>query len=209
MSNIFLIFALCFSSTTVLADQSKDGIDNPLEKARQIKVKSGYKVIDIERGSLYEKLGLRSGDKITKVDGKKIKNTDQLISSIASAKEITIQRNNKEQTIAVSHPKDKFISSGESIGTFESFSWGHFAYIQIKSKGKELSFRAERGPTSVFEQYQKELKGTEIKIYWEKILTFIPQAGEQVEIIRTKDICSMTPIKYQSKPYKAVVKTCK
>jgi hypothetical protein len=104
---------------------------------------------------------------------------------------------------------DKILERGQTVGTFEGFDWGDYAHIKIKKGSKEVDFFAEGGPVSVFEDFQTELKGVKIKVYWERVLTFIPQAEKEIEITRTTDICAITPIHYESKLFKEKVKVCK
>lgn len=103
---------------------------------------------------------------------------------------------------------EKIISRGESSGTFESFTWGDYAHVKIMENGKKLSFFAEKGAWSVFEDHAAKLKGTPIKISWEKVRKFIPEAGGEEEITRTTDVCSFKKIDLVSTIRKEKIKVC-
>jgi S1-C subfamily serine protease len=78
-------------------------IDETLSKARAIKLEEGeskgFVLKDMSKGSIYEKIGLKSNDKITKVNGKKINGLSEMMEAIANVKSITVVRNGKEETL--------------------------------------------------------------------------------------------------------------
>lgn len=105
--------------------------------------------------------------------------------------------------------QEKIIKTGQTVGSFDSYTWGDYGHIQIKSNGKSVSFFASGGPTSVFEEFSKELKNVQIKVSWETAIVNSPYAGGEIEMTRTTDICSFKPITYQSKIIKEKVSLCK
>jgi serine protease Do len=72
--------------------------------------RDAVKITDIKEDSQAAKAGLKNGDIVTAVDGKTIKNTDDLLKSVKQGKEkssllLGIERNGKSQTIEVKLPK--------------------------------------------------------------------------------------------------------
>lgn len=78
-------------------------IDEALNKARAIKVKNGEAkgivLTDVKSGGIFEKLGLRSGDKIVKVNDQKVKDLNDIMSAMSKVESITVNRNGKEETL--------------------------------------------------------------------------------------------------------------
>lgn len=111
-------------------------------------------------------------------------------------------------TSKVKSAKVKVLGKGETIGTFENFVWGDYPHIHIIANNKSLEFFADCLPCSVFEDHTQELKGKKIKISWQKVSKYVPEAGGDMEMIETKDICSYEPITLTS-ILKATVKLCK
>ncbi|WP_372652306.1 PDZ domain-containing protein [Halobacteriovorax sp.] len=97
MKLAFLLFVL-FSLTSF-----SNEIDDTLNKARDIKLKAseskGFLLKDISTGSIYEKLGLKSNDKITQINGKKVNNLSDVVNGMANVKSITVFREGKEKEL--------------------------------------------------------------------------------------------------------------
>ncbi|MEO1012250.1 MAG: RIP metalloprotease RseP [Bacteroidota bacterium] len=76
----------------------------------------------IQVDSVGEKLGLRTGDKIVAVDGKKTKKFNTAVMQIILGDEITVDRNGKEMTIPLSDEgkADVFSSQGRNFVTYRS-----------------------------------------------------------------------------------------
>lgn len=62
-------------------------------------VESGFLLKDISSASLLMKLGLESNDKLTHINGKKIKSLSELMSEAPNIKSLTIIRNGKAKTL--------------------------------------------------------------------------------------------------------------
>lgn len=65
---------------------------------------NGFKILKIEKGSLFEQLGLREGDVIERVNNKKMKSTSdgmELYNALKTEKNIDldIERNGQKETI--------------------------------------------------------------------------------------------------------------
>ncbi len=96
---ILLVFFILFS-TNVLANN--ESVEPMLSKNI-----SNFKILKIDQDSIYEKLGLKEGDIIKKVNGQIVtspKNAKQLFSKIKQLNkfEITIERNGKEEVLRYS-----------------------------------------------------------------------------------------------------------
>ncbi|GEM_PF-3937382 len=78
-------------------------INETLNKARAIKVKKGetkgFVLTNVKSGSIFEKLGLRSNDKIVKVNGKKVEDLNDVMSAMSKVESITVNRSGKEETL--------------------------------------------------------------------------------------------------------------
>jgi len=74
------------------------------DKANESGVKEGAYVLEVIEGSEAERIGLKAKDVITKIDGKKVKDADDLIDYVSAAEEdkeaaLTIWRDGKELTL--------------------------------------------------------------------------------------------------------------
>jgi S1-C subfamily serine protease len=94
------ILILLSISITIYADE----FDEILNKARQIKLKpsqsTGIFLTNVPGDSIFAKLGLRSGDKIHKVNGKKVSSLSDAMNEMADVKSVSVIRNNKEETFS-------------------------------------------------------------------------------------------------------------
>lgn len=85
MKNFIIVFVVLFC---VLASEAKDG----------------FKIIDIEKGSIYQKVGLKKGDVITQINGVKLKSIEEFTAIWSEFKngqkaELSIERNGKAKTL--------------------------------------------------------------------------------------------------------------
>ncbi len=81
-------------------------VNENLAKAMKLKVKEGVLIADVSKDSPADKAGLKDGDVIIKLNGKKVKNSTQLRNDIASTRpgtkvKLTILRDGKEKEITV------------------------------------------------------------------------------------------------------------
>lgn len=81
-------------------------VNENLAKAMKLKVKEGVLVADVSKDSPADKAGLKDGDVIIKLNGKKVKNSTQLRNDIASTRpgtkvKLTILRDGKEKEVTV------------------------------------------------------------------------------------------------------------
>jgi general secretion pathway protein C len=65
---------------------------------------NGFKIIQLEPGSIYEKLGLKVGDVVTDVNGKDPKSNEDQYSWLSAAKpgdtiDVKIERNQERKTL--------------------------------------------------------------------------------------------------------------
>ena len=92
------ILILLSISTAIYADE----LDDTLNKAREIKLKpgqsKGFILKDVSGNSIFAKLGLQAGDKIHKVNGKKVNKLSDAMNEMADVKSISVIRNNIEET---------------------------------------------------------------------------------------------------------------
>lgn len=99
MKTLFIITLLTSFSTY----SSLSEIDSVLNKARAIDVKSEVKngptLKSIKPNSIYSKLGLKSGDQIHKINGKKVSSLIENISDLTKATDITVIRNGKKKVL--------------------------------------------------------------------------------------------------------------
>ena len=109
---------------------------------------------------------------------------------------------------AFAESKETVLSSGQTIGYFSNLTWGDYSHIEILVDNKKISYFCEKGPCSVFEDNLKKLKGEKIKVSWEQVKKYIPEAAMEETITRTTDICSFKPIKFTS-VIKQKVNVCK
>lgn len=66
--------------------------------------KDGFKIIDIQKGSIYQKIGLKKGDVITQINGVKLKSIEEFTAIWSEFKngqkaELTIERGGKAKTL--------------------------------------------------------------------------------------------------------------
>lgn len=100
---LFLVSTNVFGSNNLdLKDKMKlSEIDSLLEEARAMKttpgLKRGFVIKEISTGSIFQKLGLKSNDKVHSVNGKKVNNISEAMNEFNNVKTITVIRKNKEK----------------------------------------------------------------------------------------------------------------
>lgn len=82
---IFPIFAFFLATTTLAGDLA--GPDAGCTQNFDSKKTSGFNCSAISPGSMYEKLGLKSGDVITEINNKKIKDSAEAFLSLQKLQE--------------------------------------------------------------------------------------------------------------------------
>jgi len=88
--------------------------------------------------------------------------------------------------------KTKVLAKGETKGIFLKIEWGDYAHFVIKDiKGKEQDyFIMKMDPKTLTDlQKNKKYKGQKVIVSWQKIKTYIPEAGgDQVitELVKFK-----------------------
>ncbi|MDD0853747.1 hypothetical protein HBN50_11605 [Halobacteriovorax sp. GB3] len=88
------LLVLTLICSTSFANQKSNSPIQP-----KMNVESGFLLKDISSTSLLKKLGLESSDKITHINGKKIKTLSELMSEAPNIKSLTIIRNGKAKTL--------------------------------------------------------------------------------------------------------------
>lgn len=112
-----------------------------------------------------EALGLQSGDLILSVDGKKVKRLDDARLDIVLGDEVTVLRNNKEETFALTDEGKKILfENGRSrflSPRFESV----IGYVADSSLAKAINLKvgdvvtqANGKPIAFFDQFEKEIR---------------------------------------------------
>ncbi len=93
-----LLFLLFFLSSNIYSSD----IEETLNKARKIKLtgkETGFVINDVKAGSIYEKLGFKSKDEITEVNGKNVKNLSDFMKEIQNVKTIKLVRDKKVKVL--------------------------------------------------------------------------------------------------------------
>lgn len=98
------------------------------------------------------------------------------------------------EALAKEVKKEVVLSKGSTSGLFETFIWGDYPYLEIREKEKKVVFFADEGSWSVLEENSEKLKGIEINVSWIKVKKNIPEAGGEVELTKTKYLCSYKKI---------------
>ena len=90
-----------------LKQEMLSNIGKVLTQARAIQIKNpdgsiAFKMVEIEPGSIYSMLNLKNGDIITKIDGKPIRNLNDIMSMFGRIKDIsnlslTVKKDGAEQ----------------------------------------------------------------------------------------------------------------
>jgi type II secretory pathway component PulC len=85
---------------------STAGIEATLEKARSIKSESsessvGFILSDLEDNSIFKNLGLKSGDKIHKINRQEVNNLSDIMSNIDNVESLEVTRKEDSDLIEV------------------------------------------------------------------------------------------------------------